>query len=117
MKMAKQTRTSGEVEEVLHENRISPMSGVSPRDSDKELIIQILQIHRNAEFTAEQLSIIRNLNFESITRARRKFQENGLYPPSPEVAKKRRIKSYEVEQTAPKETAAGLQNRIERNLT
>lgn len=113
--MPKQTKTYREVEEVLHQNRVSPMTGVSPRDSDKELIIQVLQIHRGADFTAEQLEIIRSLNFESITRARRKFQESGLYIPSPEVAKARRFKSYEVEQTAPSETAAGVQRRIEAN--
>jgi hypothetical protein len=114
--MPKVTRVSREVEEVLHQNRISPMSGVSPRDSDKELIIQVLQIHREANFSSEQLNVIRSLNFESISRARRKFQENGLYLPSPEVAKARRLKSYEIQQVAPVETAAGLQNRIERNI-
>lgn len=112
--MAKKTGLFLEVEKRLDENRPSLMTGVSPRDSDKELIIQILQF-RGARFSAEQLTLMRRVNFESVTRARRKLQEEGKFLPSPEVAKKRRLKSYEVQQTAPKETAEGLQARIEGN--
>ena len=111
----KKTKTYQEVEAILKENTASRMSGVAPRDSDNELIIQILQRCRGADFSADQMNIIRSLNFESVTRCRRKFQEAGQFMPSPEVAKKRRLKSYEVEQTAPKETAAGIQRRIENN--
>lgn len=113
--MAQKTKTYLEVEKILEENTASAMTGVPPRDSDTELIIQILQRCRGTNFTAEQMTLIRRLNFESVTRCRRKFQENGQFMPSPEVAKKRRLKSLEVEQTAPKESAAGLQRRIESN--
>lgn len=98
--------------DVLEHNRPSRMTGVPPRDSDKEMIIQTLQFS-GANLTAEQMEIIRKFNFESLTRARRKLQEKGEYPPSPEVAKKRGLKSMIVEQTAPSESAAGLQRRIQ----
>ncbi len=113
--MRKVTKTFAETLSVLRDNRVSPMSGVSPRDSDTELIIQILQLCHDAKLNERQLRILRGLNFESITRARRKLQEQGQYLPSPEVAKKRRLKSYEVQQVAPSETAGGIQRRIEEN--
>lgn len=114
--MTKKTKTYIGVESLLRENRVSPMSGVSPRDSDTELLIQFMQLILNLDLNAQQLNLIRTMNSESITRARRKLQEQGLYLPSPKVARARRLKGYEIEQTAPSETASGLQNRIERNL-
>ena len=111
----KKTKTYKEVVRILETNDKSSMTGVAPRDSDKELIIQILQRIHGLGLNAEQLGIMRSVNFESITRCRRKLQENGEYLPSPEVAKRRRLKSYEVEQVAPTESAAGLQRRIEEN--
>lgn len=114
--MPKVTRNYRDMVEVLEENRTSPMTGVGPRDSDTELLIQMMQLHRDAGLNAKQLRIMREINFESITRARRKLQREGYYLPSPEVARKRRLKSMEVEQTAPKETAGGLQRRIESNV-
>lgn len=113
--MTKITETFKQLSAILEENAKSQMSGVTPRDSDTELIIQILQRCRDANFTAEQMNVIRTLNVESVTRARRKLQRAGFYPPSPEVARKRRLKSYEIEQVAPNETAGGLQRRIEQN--
>ena len=100
--------------DVLEENRQSKMTGMTPRDSDREMIIQILQFS-GCQLTAEQMTCMRQFNFESLTRARRKLQEAGQYMPSPEVAKKRRLKSYEIQQTAPKESAGGLQARIASN--
>lgn len=111
----KVTKTYAETLTVLRANRISPMSGVSPRDSDTELIIQILQFCHDAKLNARQLGILRSVNFESVTRARRKLQEGGEYLPSPEVAKRRRMKGWELMQTAPGETASGIQRRIEDN--
>jgi hypothetical protein len=114
--MAKTTPLYDDMVEVLQSNRKSQMTGVGPRDSDTELIIQLLQIHYNANLNAEQLATLRLINVESITRARRKLQSAGEYlPDSPEVAKKRRLKSYELQQVSPKETAAGLQRRIQEN--
>ena len=111
----RKTKTFVAVDKLLDENVKSQMSGVAPRDSDTELYIQYLQRILGANLSAEQLTLIRSVNYESISRCRRKLQENGQYLPSPEVAKKRRLKSMEVEQVAPKESAAGLQRRIESN--
>lgn len=113
--MAKKTKVYNQVVELLEENRISKMTGVSPRDSDKELLIQFMQIHLGMGLTAEQMDKLRTVNFESIRRTRAKLQEQGKFLGSPEVMKKRRIKGFEVEQTAPKETPAGLQRRIQNN--
>lgn len=113
--MTKKTKTFIETEKLLAENTKSQMSGVAPRDSDTELYIQFLQRILGLNLNAEQLNLIRSINYESISRARRKMQENGQYLPSPEVARKRQLKSYEIEQVAPNETAGGLQRRIEQN--
>lgn len=99
---------------VLTHNWPSRKTGVPPRDSDKEMIIQILQFE-GAELTEPQMELMRKFNFESLTRARRKLQENGEYLPSPEIAKKRRLKGYELQQTAPGESAAGVHRRIQDN--
>jgi len=112
---ARKTKTFIAVESVLQNNRVSPF-GASPRDSDKELIIQYLQFHLKLGLTIDQIDKLRHgPSFESITRARRKLQEKGFYHGSPEVMRKRRIKGYELEQVAPKETAQGVQRRIEEN--
>lgn len=112
--MPRKTYAYNRMVDVLEHNRPSQMTGVPPRDSDKEMLIQILQFE-GCNLTAEQMTTIRKFNFESLTRARRKLQRAGEYPPSPEIAKKRGLKSMIVEQTAPGETAAGLQRRIEEN--
>ena len=109
----RKTKTYTRVVKVLGDNIPSRMTGVAPRDSDTELIIQILQRCLEADLTVEQMEKIRMVNFESATRCRRKLQEAGEYMPSPEVAKKRRLKSYEIQQVAPSESAAGIQRRIE----
>lgn len=70
------------------------------RDSDKELIIQVLE-WLGAEFTPRQLEVLRQINFESVRRVRQKLQEQGKYMPSPEVARQRRLKGMIVEQNAP----------------
>lgn len=109
--MPKPTKEFILMEQVLQENLKSPMTGVGPRDSDTELIVQILQRKLGLGLANWQLQIIKSLNFESVARTRRKLQ--SLYPPdSPEVAKRRRIKAAEIQQVAPKETASSLQKRI-----
>ena len=111
----KKTKTSEAVEKLLKENIPSRMTGVPPRDSDKELIIQYLQVHLGMNLNAQQLELLRTVNFESIRRERAKFQEKGMYLGSPEVMAKRKRKAMEVEQVAPSESAHGLQRRIESN--
>jgi len=109
------TKTFKAVFEVLETNRKSPTNPVSPRDSDHELLIQFLQLHMGMGLNQKQIDKMRQISFESITRCRRKLQENGEFLPSPEIAKKRRLKSYEIQQTAPNESSAGIQRRIEEN--
>lgn len=112
---ARKTKTFIAVESILQKNRIGS-DGISPRDSDKSLLIQFMQLHMGLGLTAEQVEILRKApSFESITRARRKLQEKGFYHGSPEIMRKRRIKGYELELTAPKETPQGVQRRIEEN--
>ena len=111
----KKNKTYTNVVKILGENSPSNMTGVTPRDSDRELLIQYMQRILGARLNATQLTLIRSINFESITRCRRKLQENGEYLPSPEIARKRKLKGSVVERVAPKETAEGLQRRIESN--
>lgn len=111
----KKTKTFVGVEEILTKN-IKAQSGVGPRDSDNELILQYLHFHTDMNVTPEIAEVIRSISFESITRARRKLQEKGEFmPDSPAVWKRRRLKGWELQQVAPKESAAGLQRRIEEN--
>jgi hypothetical protein len=114
--MARKTYGYDRLIYVLEANHASKMTGVTPRDSDKELIIQMLQ-WEGCNLAAEQMEKIRRFNFESLTRARRKLQEKGEYPPSPGVARKRRLKAMIIQQTAPSESAAGLQRRIEEGVS
>lgn len=113
--MARKSKVHDHVVELLTNNRRSTVSNTTPRDSDGELIVQFLQIHMGAELTAAQCAIVRAVNFESIRRTRAKLQEQGKFWGSPEVMRQRRIKGYEVQQTAPGETAEGLGARIEDN--
>lgn len=108
-------KTADHIDDLLAENTKSQMTGVSPRDSDTELYIQLLQRILRVNLTADQMRLIRSVNYESISRCRRKLQEQGKYHGSPEVMRRRRIKGYELQQTAPGETAAGVQRRIEQN--
>lgn len=111
----KKTKVYEQVVELLENNRRSLVSNTTPRDSDKELIVQFLQIHMGADLTPAQCAIIRSVNFESIRRTRAKLQEQGKFWGSPEVMRQRRIKGAELQQTTPGETAAGVQRRIAEN--
>lgn len=85
------------------------------RNSDSVLIIGMLQIN-GAQLTTTQKRLIMSMSFEGITRERRKLQEAGKYlPTDPAVAKKRRLKSYEVQQVAPSTDAQDLHDRIAHN--
>jgi len=113
--MAKSTEHYDLMIEILTNNQKSQMTGIPPTDSDKELIIQLLQFS-GADLSAEQMQLIRTFNFESLTRARRKLQQAGEYLPiSHEVWKQRRLKGWELQQVTPSETATGMQRRIEQN--
>jgi hypothetical protein len=106
--MKRRTKHARQVEQLLKDY---PQT----RNSDSVLIIGMLQIN-GAQLTKEQKRIILGMTFEGITRERRKLQEAGQYlPTDPAVAKKRRIKGYEVQQVAPTSDAQGLHDRIANN--
>lgn len=86
-------RTAKVVGYILAHNQLA-------RDSDNELIIECLQLE-GANLNEWQKNVIRKLTFESITRCRRKLQEEGKYMPSDPVAKRRRLKSLIVQQNIP----------------
>lgn len=85
------------------------------RDSDNVLIVHMLQLH-GAKLTAEQIQVLCNFNFESITRARRKIQEEGRYLPSPAVAQARGLKAQAVAAVAREATPAEMQAAVEEGL-
>jgi hypothetical protein len=59
------------------------------RDDDKWLIIQVMkEMGFKVYIPFDRLDAMPS--FESITRCRRKYQEKGLYKPSPEVAECRK---------------------------
>jgi hypothetical protein len=59
------------------------------RNDDKWLVIKVLQeLGINIFIPYDKLDVMPS--FESITRARRKFQEAGMYPPTVKVAEHRR---------------------------
>jgi hypothetical protein len=68
------------------------------RDSDKELIIGVLQAS-GAGLSERQREILRSINFESIRRYRQKLQEEGKYLPSPEVKAQRKLKAEIIKQS------------------
>jgi hypothetical protein len=65
------------------------------RDSDNILLVHMLQL-RGMKLTTEQVKIFCDVSFESITRCRRKIQEEGKYPPSQEVKQGRKTKAENV---------------------
>lgn len=84
------------------------------RGSDKELIIGVLQA-RGANLDEHQRQLLRGISFESITRARRKYQEEGLYLPSEAIQRTRKFKSMSVQQSIPSTKPDSVQELIERN--
>jgi len=73
---------------------------MSPRSSDRALIIEVLQ-RRGANLTPHQIEVIKDLNFESIRRIRQKLQEQGKYLPAEEIQRERRVRSYITQQNIP----------------
>ena len=70
------------------------------RDSDTLLILHILS-EMGADLSERQIMVFRNLNMESVTRARRKFNQEGKYLPTDPVARERRMKSLRIQQVIP----------------
>lgn len=85
------------------------------RDSDNVLIVHLLQLH-GAKLNADQIAVVCGLNFESVTRARRKLQEDGQYLPSAAVAKERQLRAQVVAQGIRTTNAAGAQQLVSTGL-
>lgn len=82
------------VEAILRDNERS-------RNSDKELEIDFFD-WIGVGLTDKQKSIIRDApSLETLTRARRKIQEQGKYLASEEVRKERKFKSFTMQQRIP----------------
>lgn len=81
------------------------------RDSDHELIIQVL-IRKGFAPTKRQLEILRELSFESIRRTRQKLQQAGEFLPSPRVAKQRKLKGMITSQRIVKTKAENIDKLI-----
>ncbi len=85
------------------------------RNSDNDLLLAVLFMN-GVLLSPKDKEMFRRINFESVTRCRRKFQEDGQYEPTdPVVAQQRNFKALEIQQVAPSSTARQLQERIERN--
>lgn len=82
------------------------------RSSDKILLVGVLQ-ERGMRLSQVQLAIFMSVNMESVTRARRKYQEKGMYPPTKEVARQRRLKSMIIQQNMPTAKPGKIINLIE----
>lgn len=83
------------------------------RSSDKVLILRFLE-KLGIDLTEDQVEVLMSVNLESITRARRKIQEDGRYPATPEVQAERQQKAGDVRQIAPRADVEQLTNTIER---
>ena len=71
------------------------------RNNDKELIIRFLLkrgilINKNHEFVMSYLGVSKLPTFESITRVRRKLQEEGYFQADDEVSEGRRKSELEM---------------------
>lgn len=72
------------------------------RDSDTELIFQVWEVY-GLELTPEQKSIAKAIpKTESITRCRRKLQEQGLYKAKRQVERVRKQKASMIREQIPK---------------
>ena len=77
------------------------------RDSDAKLVIMVWWVFNRLLFTKNEkgewcipVKYIMDIEkMESITRSRRKFQEKGKYPASPEVAAQRKNKKENIRET------------------
>lgn len=96
-------------------NKVAPIvahilrTSEEARNSDTELLIQFLELQGFGKMSEAQKLAFRKVSFESITRARRKFQEEGQFLPNEKVGKQRRLKSMIVQQNAPTARPARIQ--------
>ena len=89
--LSKVRNVANTVESVLSNNE-------DARNSDIELIILVWE-RQGLTLTPTQIEQIKSVSTpESITRCRRKFQEEGKYKANKEVTTERKIRSYEMQQ-------------------
>jgi len=91
-------RLAAVVEDVLKNN--PHLGGVHARDSDNVLIIMVLS-RLGVYLDDHAKKVFMQLSFETITRCRRKLQEQGLYLSSEPVTKERKFKSMAMQQNTP----------------
>ena len=99
------SKVADRVKEILSRN-------LSARNSDKYLLLDYLQ-EQGVNFTPEQTEIFLSVNFESITRVRRKLQEEGKYLADPEIEKQRKLKASMTRYVAPIATTNNLADVLE----
>lgn len=97
---------ANQVEQALRDN-------LEARSDDRELIIEILQNH-GADLTDQQKNLIRALSFETITRVRRKLQQEGQYLATDRVRRARKMKGMIMQQNVPGSTSKRVEAHLQR---
>ena len=95
-------KTATKVENILH---MFPET----RSSDKELMLRIWEGQGLYLSPAQQEKFMKATSPETITRVRRKIQQEGKYPATDKVKESRKWKSMRAEQVAPKATPDWLE--------
>lgn len=102
-------RVSKIVEDVLREN-------VKSRNSDKVLLIFVYR-RLGLDLTASQIYKLLDMpSAETITRVRRKLQEQGKYVADKSIAKERNFRSMQMQQNAPNASPKRIEDIVEGTL-
>lgn len=88
-------------------DRVKAILSAMPKTRDSDLELWLVYAYKSGlKLTPEQQEVIKGMpSFETITRVRRKLQENGKYKASAEVARARQDKARAMQVTAPKANA------------
>lgn len=86
------------------------------RDSDRYLILKVWEAYGLYLSEDQKDRFIACPSTESIRRTRQRLQERGKYKASDRVSRHRRIKSYVMQQNAPKASPERLGELVERPL-
>lgn len=82
------------------------------RNTDKALFAYMME-RCGMNLSREQIQVLKDMpSLESITRVRRKLQEQGKYPANPEIQKERKHKSMVMEQAAPVYSAENIEKTL-----
>jgi hypothetical protein len=99
------SRTANLVKSILENSQ-------DARNSDKVLLHDYLQ-HKGIGFNEKQTDIFLSVNFETITRIRRKLQEEGLYLADAETSRQRKLKASIVKEVAPIAPSSSLADALD----